>query len=153
MKVDDFIRKEVQNQGFDLSTEEGQERVGWMSDAWAWAQAERDAEQPITFYAVNELGERIEHRINAKGIRYFTGVDVLVGGRTCPMACDTKVLIDFWCQYVAPRAQPLEAYLVFQLIHPFADGNGRVGKVLYNWLLGKLDDPEMPPDLFGGGVP
>ena len=153
MKVDDFIRLEVQHQGFDLSTKEGQNRVKWMEEAWAWAQAKRDAEQPITAHAVMTLGEKIEHRANAKGIRYFTGANVQVGGRPCPPAEDTEVLTRFWCRHVAHHSPPLEAYRIFQLIHPFEDGNGRTGKVLLAWLQGKLDDPEMPPDLFGGGVP
>ncbi len=32
-------------------------------------------------------------------------------------------------------------------------GERRVGKILYNWWLRRLDDPVMPPDLWGHGVP
>lgn len=34
-------------------------------------------------------------------------------------------------------------------IHPFVDGNGRSVSILRNWLLKKLDDPEMLPYYFG----
>ena len=37
----------------------------------------------------------------------------------------------------------------FLVIHPFVDGNGRTALVLYNWLLGTLDDPQKYPDYFG----
>lgn len=51
------------------------------------------------------------------------------------------------------RLLPAEAYKEFELIHPFADGNGRTGKIIYNWLLDSLDDPKMPPDYFRNGNP
>lgn len=34
----------------------------------------------------------------------------------------------------------------FLWIHPFADGNGRVGFLLYNYLMGTLDEPLALPD-------
>ena len=46
-----------------------------------------------------------------------------------------------------------DAYLEFQRIHPFVDGNGRVGKILHNWLNDTLHDPILVKDYFGGGNP
>jgi Fic family protein len=37
----------------------------------------------------------------------------------------------------------------FLEIHPFADGNGRVASLLWNWLSGNLGDPEPMPYFFG----
>ena len=43
---------------------------------------------------------------------------------------------------------PEEAYKEFQIIHPFEDGNGRVGKIIYNKLKNSLDNPTFPPIFF-----
>lgn len=45
--------------------------------------------------------------------------------------------------------EPRDLYKEFELIHPGADGNGRVGAILYNWRSGSLSVPLTPPDVFG----
>ena len=43
---------------------------------------------------------------------------------------------------------PQQAYHEFEIIHPFKDGNGRVGKIAYNWLNESLAYPLWPKDEF-----
>lgn len=44
-------------------------------------------------------------------------------------------------------------YFEYEQIHPFSDGNGRTGKILYNYLLDSMDDPVLPPNFFGTKAP
>jgi hypothetical protein len=44
-------------------------------------------------------------------------------------------------------------YYEYENIHPFRDGNGRSGKILYNYLLGTLENPQMPPNFWGSSNP
>ncbi len=78
----------------------------------------------------------------------FRTCGVRVGGRICPLPNEVPKKIDRWLAYV-DEMTPEEAYKEFQLIHPFRDGNGRVGKIIFNWLKGTLDNPQMPPNFFG----
>jgi len=57
--------------------------------------------------------------------------------------------MDRWLENLSAM-EPLEAYKEFEYIHPFADGNGRTGKIILNWLSDTLRTPFFPPaDLFG----
>lgn len=51
-------------------------------------------------------------------------------------------------RYMAKTAED-EFYYQFQFIHPFIDGNGRTGKILYNYLKGTLGSPVLPPNFWG----
>ena len=156
MKVEDFIRQEVQNQGFDLGTGEGKLRVEWMKEAWEYSGWTKEHGGPKTGHpcssCAEELGKLVERVKNMNGFR--KDVNVRVGNRIAPDCRDVPYLMELLERWEPEdEDECLEWYRCFEIIHPFEDGNGRVGKILYNWWLDKLDDPEMPPDLFGGGVP
>lgn len=46
------------------------------------------------------------------------------------------------------QLSPTEWYTEFEKIHPFIDGNGRVGSILWNRKNGTLDKPVSPPNVF-----
>lgn len=45
-----------------------------------------------------------------------------------------------------PKEEAIEYYYAFEEIHPLQDGNGRVGMLLYNILLGSTSNLEIPED-------
>lgn len=44
------------------------------------------------------------------------------------------------------RVTPEEFYFYFEEIHPWDDGNGRVGTILFNYLKNKIMTPVHPPE-------
>lgn len=51
-----------------------------------------------------------------------------------------------------PELSAYEFYQEFEEIHPFEDGNGRVGAILFNLCAGTMDHPEVPPEFKKKGV-
>ena len=69
-------------------------------------------------------------------------VDVWVGGRSCPSPSTVPYLLEEWINdfgqasfkdYKNPLDQIERAHIQFEKIHPFEDGNGRVGRCILNW--------------------
>jgi len=150
MEIIPYITEEVTRQGHDIHTKDGLERVGWMLDGWCYALSgtEHDRVRPTVFDA-ETLGKMIEPSKNVYGFRL---VNVRVGMRSCPDYSEVRPKIVTLFEE-GDLLTPIEFYKEFELIHPFRDGNGRVGKIIYSWLLGRLHDPIFPPgDLFGAVI-
>jgi hypothetical protein len=94
---------------------------------------------------IQRLAARTEREKNKAGEYrgYFAGVHRF----DSPPPQEVRARMDKWLEML-DNMTPEEAYKEFEEIHPFRDGNGRVGKIIFNWLKGKLDDPAMPPNFW-----
>jgi Fic family protein len=135
--------------------------VGYMVQAWehAWTQTVIRA-QPLTVALVEEIGALVAPDHNLGGFRKHdvrVGYNVKMPWQQVPRAMDNLFeawqegrLDGFTHELAGTVGPPERLYYEFEEIHPFGDGNGRTGKVIYNAALGMLHAPKWPPDFFGG---
>lgn len=148
LPVIEFCAEEVRRQYYyedSVTKRNGPSAVGWMANAWWFA---LEHEGPITVDLIVRLGQAIEPTHNHNGIRR---VDVWVGDRKCPDPQDVPRLLSNLVEH-GIDLEPAVWYKEFEMIHPFRDGNGRTGKVLYNMLNGTLLAPEFPPNPWGQDI-
>lgn len=144
-----FICEEVTRQGHDPNiAEDGAIRVSGMFIAWLYAVEMNKWSKYPTISDIN----RIANMIEPQNMGTTRVVNVRVGNSIPPSWEKVPKLLDDLF-FKMGEFTPDEFYVEFQKIHPFVDGNGRTGKILHNWLLGTLDNPELIKDYFGGGNP
>ncbi len=95
------------------------------------------------------VGERVEPLKNVHGYRRSA---VMIGHQLIGWENITRQMEKLSDAVEQRTLDPLEAYEEFERIHPFIDGNGRTGAILFNYMLGTLERPQVPPDLFAAKV-
>lgn len=124
-----------------------------MWSAWKWALDEHGSGHdtqpflPLTHTLIRHLAGMIDE-LAEPGYREY---NIHIGG-------DVRGFHDIHAKMdeLLPLQQVIthdDWYYRFELIHPFGDGNGRTGKLLYNWIRGTLENPVWPHNYFGSSNP
>lgn len=135
LHIVDWCAKECERQ------RSGERSVAHMYEAWLFARS-FGGRGMISYDRVVSLGTIVEPEKNQHGIRItpvrFKTAEVIPADN---IQSALTSLIEH-----GKDLTPAEWYLSFEEIHPFIDGNGRVGAIMYNWLAGSLDKPTVPPE-------
>lgn len=177
--IEGFCHDEVIRQFHNTKVKsDGGVRVEWMLSAWQCAQRQAAHGLP-TVDDILALGKLVEpHQNSLMGFRtghvkiggsygahpaklkefvpalVTRAADVEpVQGRKGPHPDDYRSAWEKFEDMIKRIVTADDWYLAYEAVHPFADGNGRTGKILFNWLLGSLDDPILVDDYFGGANP
>jgi hypothetical protein len=124
-------------------------------DAWHHAVARYESGYALDLTTLNELAALIEplenvggryrcSTVSISGMSAGTPPDLIERGmmelEAGLIAYQEGERVDFYGRPMNPQL----LYTAFQEIHPRKNGNGREGKIIYNWLMDLLNEPIFP---------
>lgn len=109
--------------------------------AWGFMLATVNHLDTKTILKCHKILMQRQRNLYATEIGHFRLVNVRVGSRVCPAPNEVPAMIDTWLGIVNRKYddplksedQIMDDHVAFEKIHPFVDGNGRVGRILLNW--------------------
>jgi len=122
-----------------IEGEESNEACRDHLQAWEYVKGQ----QTLTSTIILEIHRILQQTIRPDIAGSFRTCDVYVGGYSAPSyPINISLLNDWIAKYHDPECFEKEsdvdgsirvAHVEFERIHPFEDGNGRVGRIIMNW--------------------
>ncbi len=153
--IADFVSEETRRQG------DGPLDVGYMLQAWYDAIASKDRGDHLTLDMIVDWAKVIDPEANSATERFRVN-PIWIGNSPRPWRHIERGM-ELWIETVHSSTDLFMptitddrgasgnewAYFRFEEIHPFNDGNGRTGKIIYNWLEDTLRAPKWPHNFWG----
>lgn len=119
-----------------IEKEYSQEALEDALKAWEYAYKYKNT---ITFQCIIQIHSKLMQRLRPDIAGKLRDCDVWIGGvkkrfiNYNLLRDDIKNWIKQWCNWPLFNTDQIKlAHIEFEKIHPFEDGNGRVGRILYN---------------------